>query len=349
LTFDASLSHCRRIAACAAIAVIAGCASRVPAPVVERAPLPPPSTAATAAAPTPEVTPPSPPPVPTYTVKRGDTLRTIAQDRGLDTRQLAAWNNLDNPNRLAVGQVLRLGPPASEGELPAPGATDASGPGVTTAPLRTPPPVGAAPGDVTASAGVAAAPSPGARNTDNFKTSPKAIKQPYSAEAMRDFGKLAQAAPPADVATAAPTSPRAASTPANASPPPIGADEDRLDWMWPAKGRVVGTFSDTANLKGIDIAGSAGTPVVASAAGKVVYAGAGLRGYGKLVIIKHNDTYLSAYAHNRSIVVKEGDEVARGQKIAEMGNTDADQVMLHFEIRRLGKPMDPARYLPPPG
>jgi len=100
-------------------------------------------------------------------------------------------------------------------------------------------------------------------------------------------------------------------------------------------------------LKGIDIAGTAGTPVVASAAGKVVYAGTGLRGYGKLVIIKHNDAYLSAYAHNRDIVVKEGDSVARGQKIAEMGNTDADQVKLHFEIRRLGKPMDPARYLPP--
>ncbi len=347
LIFDASLSHCRRIVACATLAVIAGCATRAPAPVVERAPLPPPSSTTAAAPPAAEVTPPPPAPVPTYTVKRGDTLRTIAQDRGLDTRQLAAWNNLDNPNRLAVGQVLRLGPPASDGELPVPGPTDASGPGVTTAPLRTPPPVGAAPGDATAGAGVAAATPQGARNTDNLKTSPKAIKQPYSADALRDFGKLAQAAPPADVATAAPSSPRAASAP-NASPP-IGADEDRLDWMWPAKGRVIGTFSDTANLKGIDIAGSAGTPVVASAAGKVVYAGTGLRGYGKLVIIKHNDTYLSAYAHNRSIVVKEGDEVTRGQKIAEMGNTDADQVKLHFEIRRLGKPMDPARYLPPPG
>ena len=131
-------------------------------------------------------------------------------------------------------------------------------------------------------------------------------------------------------------------------PSPSGdTGDDHLDWTWPAKGKVVTGFSDTANLKGIDIAGKAGDPVYASAAGKVVYAGSGLRGYGKLIIIKHNKTYLSAYAHNREILVKEGQQVAQGQKIAEMGNTDTDQVKLHFEIRRLGKPMDPARYLPP--
>ena len=117
--------------------------------------------------------------------------------------------------------------------------------------------------------------------------------------------------------------------------------------MWPAKGKVVGQFSDSANLKGIDIAGTMGEPVYASAAGKVVYAGSGLRGYGKLIIIKHNATYLSAYAHNSALLVKEGQEVARGQEIAQMGNTDADKVMLHFEIRRYGKPMDPEKFLPP--
>ena len=107
------------------------------------------------------------------------------------------------------------------------------------------------------------------------------------------------------------------------------------------------SFSEATSLKGIDIAGAAGQPVTAGAAGKVVYAGTGLRGYGKLIIVKHNDTYLSAYAHNREILVKEGQQVAKGQKIAEMGNTDADQVKLHFEIRRQGKPVDPLRYLPP--
>ena len=140
--------------------------------------------------------------------------------------------------------------------------------------------------------------------------------------------------------------------PAEASPAPspqsaAAGNDDQLNWAWPAKGKVIAGFSDSANLKGIDIAGIAGSPVRASAAGRVVYAGAGLRGYGKLIIIKHNATYLSAYAHNREILVKEGQQVARGQQIAEMGSTDADQVKLHFEIRRFGKPMDPARFLPP--
>ncbi len=124
-------------------------------------------------------------------------------------------------------------------------------------------------------------------------------------------------------------------------------DDEGLDWVWPAKGKLVAAFSESATLKGIDIAGAGGDPVLASAPGKVVYAGAGLRGYGKLVIVKHNATYLTAYAHNREILVKEGQSVTRGQKIAEMGSTDADRVKLHFEIRRLGKPMDPLRYLPP--
>jgi lipoprotein NlpD len=113
----------------------------------------------------------------------------------------------------------------------------------------------------------------------------------------------------------------------------------------PATGKVIGEFSESAN-KGINIAGKLGQAVVASAAGKVVYSGSGLRGYGKLVIIKHNKTYLSAYAHNDQILVKEGQSVTKGQKIAEMGNTDADQVKLHFEIRKFGKPVDPSRYLP---
>ncbi len=119
-----------------------------------------------------------------------------------------------------------------------------------------------------------------------------------------------------------------------------------MEWGMPTKGKVIGQFSESANRKGIDIAGKLGQPVMASAAGKVVYSGSGLRGYGKLIIIKHNKTYLSAYAHNDKILVKEGQSVSRGQKIAEMGNTDAKQVELHFEVRRFGKPVDPAKYLP---
>ena len=114
----------------------------------------------------------------------------------------------------------------------------------------------------------------------------------------------------------------------------------------PTQGKLIAGFSEPAKRKGIDISGKLGQPVVASAAGKVVYSGSGLRGYGKLIIIKHNKTYLSAYAHNDKLLVKEGQTVTRGQKIAEMGNTDADQVKLHFEVRYHGKPVDPAKYLP---
>jgi lipoprotein NlpD len=157
------------------------------------------------------------------------------------------------------------------------------------------------------------------------------------------------AAPPAAVIPAAsPEPPPVVVARVDPKPAPEPADGDeKVDWSWPAKGRIVTGFSEAANLKGIDIAGTAGQPVAASAGGKVVYAGTGLRGYGKLIIVKHNAMYLSAYAHNKEILVKEGQQVAKGQKIAEMGNTDADQVKLHFEIRRHGKPVDPLRHLPP--
>ena len=338
-----------RVAAVASLilVLVAGCATREPAPVEERSAGPPPKSATPA---------PSPPPPPTaaeiatrpqsYTVRSGDTLHKIALDNGLDYRELAAWNNIDNPNVIRVGQVLRLAPPGDSGG-PA-GTTTASG--VTTVPLRASPPIVAESKPGTAPPPAAAPVRPG----DNLKTGPKALKEPYSERAMRDIA--AASAAPAVPATAAadnqsPTPPPSRSeAKSEAPPPPVAADngdDDRLDWMWPAKGKLIGAFSETANLKGIDIAGTAGEPVVASAPGKVVYAGTGLRGYGKLIIIKHNGIYLSAYAHNREILVKEGQQVARGQKIAEMGNTDADQVKLHFEIRRLGKPMDPVRYLPP--
>ncbi|WP_133648925.1 peptidoglycan DD-metalloendopeptidase family protein [Paraburkholderia flava] len=119
-----------------------------------------------------------------------------------------------------------------------------------------------------------------------------------------------------------------------------------IAFAWPARGPILGTFDDAKN-KGVNIGGAAGDPVTASADGRVVYAGNGLRGYGNLIIIKHDATYLTAYAHNRALMVKEGDAVTKGQKIAEMGNTDSDRVMLHFEVRRQGKPVDPLKYLPP--
>lgn len=118
-------------------------------------------------------------------------------------------------------------------------------------------------------------------------------------------------------------------------------------WLWPAAGTVVGTYSSNTSLnKGIDIAGKLGQPIMATADGSVVYAGSGLRGYGELIIIKHNDTFISAYGHNRRLLVEEGQAVKAGQQIAEMGSTGTDRVKLHFEIRRQGKPVDPLQYLP---
>ncbi len=120
-----------------------------------------------------------------------------------------------------------------------------------------------------------------------------------------------------------------------------------LVWLWPVRGNLLKEFSvNGTGKKGIDIAGIPGQPVKAASAGRVVYSGSGLLGYGQLIIIKHNSKFLSAYAHNRKLIVKEGDQVEPGQKIAELGSTGTDKPMLHFEIRRLGKPVDPLKYLP---
>jgi lipoprotein NlpD len=133
--------------------------------------------------------------------------------------------------------------------------------------------------------------------------------------------------------------------PGSAAATPSAVGDDDIGWIWPSAGALLAGFDEARN-KGLDIGGKAGDAVLAAADGKVVYAGAGLRGYGNLVIIKHNNTYLSAYAHNQALLVKEDQTVKKGQKIAEMGNTDADRVKLHFEIRRQGKPVDPTRHLP---
>jgi len=170
-----------------------------------------------------------------------------------------------------------------------------------------------------------------------------------------ETGQVLRVAPPASdvvVATPRPVAPQSSALPAKpAEPAPAApaatadAAEDALNFQWPVRGNLISGFDESKN-KGLDIGGKAGDPVLASADGRVVYAGAGLRGYGNLIILKHNNTYLTAYAHNQTLLVKEDQTIKRGQKIAEMGNSDADQVKLHFEIRRQGKPVDPAKYLP---
>jgi lipoprotein NlpD len=218
-----------------------------------------------------------------YTVKPGDTLIRIGLDHGQGARDIARWSGVENPNRIEVGQVLRVEPPGVNNTAVARPVTLASVTPVT---------------------------SPGLRSTNVDK-------------------------------------PLVVSSSTNASPAPAlsASVEDEISWMWPSSGTVLTGFDEIKN-KGLDMGGNAGDPVLAAADGRVVYVGAGLRGYGNLIILKHNNTYLTAYAHNQTLLIKEDQSVRKGQKIAEMGNSDADRVKLHFEVRRQGKPVDPTKYLP---
>ena len=174
----------------------------------------------------------------------------------------------------------------------------------------------------------------------------QAAARPVAAAGRVEPRPLDKSGVPASAPAPAPTATASAPPAAAAAPAARDADDDEVAWIWPASGTVIVQF-DEQRSKGLSIAGKAGDPVLAAADGRVVYAGSGLRGYGNLVIVKHNNTYLTAYAHNQTLLVKEDQAVKRGQKIAEMGSTDAEVVALHFEIRRQGKPVDPAKLLPP--
>jgi len=230
-----------------------------------------------------------------YAIKPGDTLIRIGLENGQNWKDLVKWNNLENPNIIEVGQVLRVIAPGLDGNAAA------------TRPV----------------------------------TSARVETRPLDAKGA--------ATPASGSASSAPSpSPSVAAAPSPApAPPPAARDaDDDVSWAWPATGAVTAPF-DEGKAKGLSIGGKAGDPVLAAADGRVVYAGSGLRGYGNLIILKHNNTYLTAYAHNQTLLVKEDQAVRRGQKIAEMGSSDADSVKLHFEIRKQGKPVDPARLLPP--
>jgi lipoprotein NlpD len=263
-----------------------------------------------------------------YTVKRGDTLYSIALDHGQDYRDVAAWNGLADPSYIQVDQRLRLFPPGGTAEA------------VSPEPVALPP---------------ASLPAPMAAAVAReipLISEPKVRKLPYTDRAVAEL-TAPRAAPTAAVAAApgpqpAPAPPRVE---APAAPRQVQAGvsaqrDERLSWEWPTSGRIRYGFGQGSNQKGVGIDGNKGQPVVASAPGRVVYSGSGLRGYGNLIIIKHNPTYLSVYAHNSQLLVKEGQSVAQGQKIAEMGDSDSERVTLHFEIRRLGKPVDPLQHLP---
>jgi len=317
-----------------ATALLAGCASSGQrAPVVDRS-APPPQTVV-AVEETPKKIPREKDWRPeTHTVQKGDTLFSIAFNYGLDYRELAELNGIHDPNLIQIGQKIRLFL-GSATTVVRPAAV------VDSKPIG--PPV---------------------------REQPRLAKYAYSEAAVAQIEKIQEQTKPEVAVAVKPqikpevnlevkpevrpevrpeARPEVKPEVKPEAKPGSGADngdDEALEWSMPAKGKLVSEYSESANRKGIDIAGKLGEPVTASAPGKVVYSGSGLRGYGKLVIIKHNKTYLSAYAHNDQVLVKEGQTVARGQKIAEMGNTDAEQVKLHFEVRRFGKPVDPAKYLP---
>jgi lipoprotein NlpD len=283
---------------------LAACASRSPAPIVDRSGgatrTAPAAPAPTAAAPT-----AGRDAARTYTVQRGDTLRTIATSQGVSVADLVRWNALPNPNVIEVGQVLRLGPPpASDAAAPA----TAGGAVASTAPVSPTGSVEARPLDAPASGAGAVRAEP---------------------------AKPAEPARPADAAK--PVEPAKPAEPARA--------DASIALAWPAKGPILEGFGDGRN-KGVDIGGKDGDPVLAAADGEVFYVGASLPQYGNLVIIKHPDDFITVYAHNRSVLVKQGQTVKRGQRVAEMGKSGTDRTKLHFELRRQGTPVDPMRYLP---
>ncbi|MEB0138354.1 MULTISPECIES: peptidoglycan DD-metalloendopeptidase family protein [unclassified Undibacterium] len=242
-----------------------------------------------------------------YVVKRGDTLYRIALEHGQSYNDLVVWNNLSNPNDIKVDQVLRVTPAEA-------GSSAVQTTGINNSVLEVKP-LGAA--------------------TQN-KSSPLGNKRPYSDANLAELQKSESSA-------AAPLAKLDPIIPAKASDKP--ADVDAIEWIWPVEGKLLAGFDDAKN-KGLDISGKMGQDVNAAAAGKVMYAGSGIRGYGNLVIVKHSSSLLSAYAHNKTILVKEGQAISKGQKIAEMGNSDSDVIKLHFEIRLQGKPVDPVKYLP---
>jgi lipoprotein NlpD len=310
----------RRVTLILVFSGLAGCGSSPPAPVSEirsgaAAPaVPQPAVAAVGAA-TAELKPGY------YLVKKSDTLYSIALEHGQAYRDVAAWNNLDDPNKINIGQQLRVVPPDT----------------VAVAETR---PVVSIGGPIEVRPdGVASGAAPPSVTGGSVKREPKGGKLPYSEQALALLQKP-------DIALAAAVTVPAVAAPAEraseVSSPPAGDD---VTWVWPGGGKVIAAFVE-GTTKGVDLSGRNGDPVVAAAAGKVVYVGTGIRGYGKMVIIKHNTAFLSVYAHNSQILVKEDQMVAKGQKIAEVGSSDADQAKLHFEIRHLNKPVDPLKYLP---
>ena len=271
----------------------------------------------------------------TYKVNKGDTMFLIAYLAGIDVKELAALNNMTEPYSLSLGQTLKISNCGTKTVT-------------TTVPVKQPPATttAAAP---TAPAEPAITYTPGANGTQ--MGSDGTIIGPIKSGAGVANGAPAMV-PVATTPVIPATTPSVPTTPVENTNTPINANvvapiASNVAWQWPTSGNIIQGFSNTdGGNKGIDISGSRGQAVKAAASGRVVYAGNALRGYGNLIIIKHNDDFLSAYAHNDKILVTDQQEVKAGQEIAKMGSSGTNTVKLHFEIRYKGKSVDPARYLP---
>ncbi|KKZ58249.1 murein hydrolase activator NlpD [Haemophilus haemolyticus] len=274
----------------------------------------------------------------TYKVNKGDTMFLIAYLAGIDVKELAALNNMTEPYSLSLGQTLKISNCGTKTVT-------------TTVPVKQPP---AATATTTAAAPTAPAEpaityTPGANGTQ--MGSDGTIIGPIKSGAGVANGAPAMV-PVATTPVIPATTPSVPTTPVENTNTPINANvvapiASNVAWQWPTSGNIIQGFSNTdGGNKGIDISGSRGQAVKAAASGRVVYAGNALRGYGNLIIIKHNDDFLSAYAHNDKILVTDQQEVKAGQEIAKMGSSGTNTVKLHFEIRYKGKSVDPARYLP---
>ncbi len=274
-----------------------------------------------------------------YVVQKGDTFYSIALKHGIDQRELAEWNNITDPTSIKPGQRINLSVPSKQAE-----------PALYALPRQSEMPLIDSGRDFSHGTTSLSGTSTGQDLAiQKVKTYPKALKLPYSEQNM---ARLQYSVNPAfnqnssdysSIGGGSGTRIENAETFIKPNTEKI-LNVSQEDWIWPTTGAILSSFS--SNSKGLKISGQQGQSIVATAAGEVVYSGNGLRGYGNLIIIKHDDALLSAYAHNSKLLVKEGDAVDQGQKIAEMGNTDTDQPQLHFEIRRYGKPVDPLKYLP---
>jgi len=270
-----------------------------------------------------------------YTVRKGDTLYSIALNFGQDYRDVAAWNNLANASYIQIGQRLRVSAPR--------GANNTTAGGPLVLPPASLPGSGETPAKSTA--------------VPTFDD-PLAYRAVYSQQAYNDLqrhlnGEVQTTVvdpksepAPAATARAKPAASKQPATTAKPVPAKSATSDGRLSWEWPATGDLLYGFNKGPMKKGVAIQGQPGQSVVSSAPGKVVYSGSGLRGYGNLIIVKHNATYLSVYAHNRQLLVSEGQMVAQGQKIGVMGEISPGKTALHFEIRKLGKPINPLDFLP---